>query len=327
MNHYGSKNYGSKNNKTTELQLMNDLARRFNYIQNDNYKRGLKKGNPKIQTPRLLKVFLSCVVPSRRGYSKYKDKKEAKKVDPIVSNYIHNESKIETKQHGYVFTLEGYMNTLGLDILILLIDEALQKDTRELTYKAYDFIKLLGIDDGGQSYDRIFEQINKLANIGLIFSNKIKTKKELKRTISTKLNFIYLIAVTVEEIESKEFANQIDREFHIELSENFFNSIKNFFTLVDWKIYKSIESSPAKLLYLLLRLSDYGHEKCYMSIKKIFEALNIAYDRNYKTKLKKIVKEIEKSTLQTIEITYHEDGKRILINYHDKAVLSPPSED
>lgn len=289
----------------------------------DSYQRGLKRGSHKVQTPRLLKIFLGCVIPSRRGYSKFKNKVEARRIPPRTIEILNNGTTITNTKHGYFFTLEGYLNPTGLDLLMVFIDDAISKNMRGLEYKAYDLIKALDIAKHGGAYDTIFEQVNKIANIGIVFSDKIWSESKLKRSVRSKLQFVYLVSAEIEETENPKFKGQIDRIIRVELSKDFFESIQKFFALVDWDLYKEIKNPSAKLLYLHLRLNDYGHNTSYVSIKDLFRSLNLTLDSHYKRKLRAIVKEIEEVTKETVKVDFHKDEKRLLIKYKDQAELTP----
>lgn len=287
-------------------------------------KRGLLKGSHKIRTPRLLKIFLQSVIPSKRLYGEYKNQKEAIRLDEYTCRMIYGNGEKERYKglkeinlSGFFIILEGYLNSLGLDLLLLFLDEAKEKNKRVLKYSVYDLLNRLGKKDSGKEYNDIFEQIKRIAKIGIVVGKDEITERQLKRKIDTEMDLIYLIKAK-QRLDKDKKGGTIKYQITIEIGEQLFNSIRHFHTLIDWKIYNKFKNPIDKMFYVYLRLLDYGKKFSFVNIETVFKVLNMVKDRNYKQKLEKTVANIKKYTLQSIDIEIDYEKQVLKIDFGGK---------
>lgn len=285
-------------------------------------KRGLANGTHKIHTPRLLRIFLRSVISSDKLYGKYKDKKDAKRLDEYTCKLIYCEGDkkkfIKSKElrlNGYFITLEGYLSMLGLDLLLFFLDEAKRKKTKTLEFTAYDLIKTLNLPYSGLTFDSIFKQVKRLTKIGIVISKDLITDLDIERNVKSEMEFIYLLKADQTTTTNEKIKEANIYKIKIILSSTLFKSLQNFNTLVDWKVYKSIKKPSDRLFYLLVRLLDYGKKETYIKINEVFEALNIVRDNHYKRKLSQLMNCTKKYSLQSVNFETDYKKGTLKINY------------
>lgn len=249
------------------------------------------------------------------------------RVDKTVEEYIWQErdgvGKLIIERKFKVDCVKGVPNFFDMDvfngIMRIYVKSKEENKKNEVHFTIYELMRELDLPiHDGRTVNRVRESLERMVKTNLHFENAFYIQKEK----ATKI--IHLIAGI--EIYDRQKGNRLINVIKVVLDDELVNSIeKKYYMLIDFKVYKSLNTGIPRRLYEYLEKKKYRKNQFEIEIRKLAKWIGLKTSKI--SQLKELLEKANNELKEKGTIDKWKYNKRNAIYYFHKSERFKEVED